>query len=373
MKNRFISKIISGITLLAALIIIVGCQNAGGHNNSFASPTENTKPTPSPVTVSGNFRSDKSFLTVNVPAGWGTADGPESLAPNGHLWGQVAFNNWGENAFWARAIQTGNGSQYSPQTVMQQIPDGGAYVVLVRTQRPPPMPGTDPPEYTLNDFSGLLKPHDWRLDARNVPQYFNFFKWGRALGLEIVCRDDASDATVSQLNDLLLSWRFDTVPVGDMEWAGTQARLLLPKQVDPLFFDIQPSWHSAPGNLARVTEAEVRGTTVHFRFTYIWNAQPSGSIPATIPPDSSHWWEIDVLPTGQAVLTGQGGPPLPTPSPPSGTVTSDGTSAKVVSAGGVILSLSLNSGTYLSGQEVQIVVDEQNPASDSKTVPAARD
>ena len=229
----------------------------------------------------------------------------------GHLQGQVAFNSWGEKDFWARAIRTGNSSEYSTATVMSQVPEGGVYVALARIQGPPRPPGDNPAEYALTDLSGLFEPHDWRREANQGAQFFQFYKWGRDLSIEIACSPKASGNTVSQLNDLLQSWRFDPIPVGDLEWAGTLARLLLPEQVEPLSFGIRSSWQSAPGNLARVTEAEVRGRTVHFRFTYIWNLESTGSIPAPIPAASSHWWEVDVLPTGEAVLVGQGGAPLP--------------------------------------------------------------
>jgi hypothetical protein len=222
----------------------------------------------------------------------------------------VAFNSWGQKDFWARAIQTDNSAEYSNQIVTSQIPDGGAYVVLIRIYAPV-TPGSDtPPEYSLSDLSGLIKLHDWRENSDQGAQSFEFYKWARYLSLGIACSPNASDAIVSSLNNLLQSWKFDAIPVGDPEWAGTQARLLLPPKVGPLLFDIRSSSRLAPGNLERSTEAEVRGTTVHFRFTYIWN-YVSVTIPSFTPAGSSHWWEIDVLPTGKAVLTGEGGAPLP--------------------------------------------------------------
>ena len=65
-------------------------------------------------------------------------------------------------------------------------------------------------------------------------------------------------------------------------------------------------------NVARGTEVEVRpDKTVHFRFTYFWNLpSPPASGPDDSPSDTFHWWEIDVLPSGKAILSAEGGAPF---------------------------------------------------------------
>jgi len=262
------------------------------------------------------FRSDELYLEVQLPPGWAAVEGPEGFLESFH--GQVAFNSWGQEDFWAREVlieKTADHEtyRYSTQTVMDQIPKGGAYVALVSISGPQAVAHSisPPPEYALNDLSGLWQPHDCREDAESGAQFMEFYKWGRDLRLEVACHCKASDETVAELNDLLQSWRFDSVPAGDIEWAGLQARQLLPEEVEPLKFSIRPGRRGDEG-IGRITEAEVQGDTVHFKFMYRWNIAPgTHKITNDCPDDSCHWWEIDVLPSGEAVLTDEGGAQLP--------------------------------------------------------------
>jgi hypothetical protein len=161
---------------------------------------------------SNRFYSDKYYLEVELPPGWAAVEGPENLCSL-HYEGQVAFNSWGQNNFWARAVSTGSSGEYtgsiaySASLVASQIPDGGAYVALVSTDSPPYI-GDSPTEYELNDLSGLYQPHDWRQDSASHAYFKTFYRDGSELQLEICCHSDASDETVAELNDLLQSWRF---------------------------------------------------------------------------------------------------------------------------------------------------------------------
>lgn len=246
-------------------------------------------------TESGVYHSEEGDLTISLPDGWVAVEGPEYLT---HPYdGQVAFNSWGENGFWAREVRTGSSSSYSTQIAMSQILEGGAYVALVRIWGPPRMPDYAPPEYTPDDLSGLCQPHDWRQDSATDAQFIQFYKWGRDLRLEVACHPGASDKTVAELNDLLESWRFDSVPEGDIEWAGIQARKLLPEEVEPLKFSNRAGSRSDDG-VDRVTEVETKGSIMSFRFIYRWD-------------NSSHWWTVEVSPIGEAIITGDGGDLLP--------------------------------------------------------------
>ena len=61
-----------------------------------------------------------------------------------------------------------------------------------------------PPRTLQNDYT----PHDWRLDSSDQATVIPLDRNGAALSLFIVCKADASDETVAQLNDLLASWYF---------------------------------------------------------------------------------------------------------------------------------------------------------------------
>ncbi len=120
----------------------------------------------------------------------------------------------------------------------------------------------------------------------------------------VYCSPTASGETINWLNAVLSSWRFDKNWVGDIEWAGTLARRLLPSEVKPLWFRTRPGSTSY-----RKTEAEVVGTTVYFRFTYCPEETNPYGTPNFLSPEC-HWWEIKVPPTGVPVMTAEGGRPL---------------------------------------------------------------
>jgi hypothetical protein len=290
--------------ILTIVMILPGC--ASEVNSSQRSPVRSLSA--SPTTDARVFRSAQFYLTLQLPRGWAGAEGPESLARS-KIKGQVALNSWGQKDFWAREISKDNGEAYDPQTILSQVPSGGAYVVLDEIVTLAAPPGNESAEYTLNDLSGLITPHDWRQDASSQAQIVNFFKWGRILQFYIACRSDASDATVTALNNLLQSWKFDEILAGDPGWAFTLARQLLPEQVGPAKFPRKggTAWDQ---NVARAMEVDVRqDKTVHFRFTYYWNLQATPG-PSVTPSEIYHWWEIDVPASGQAVLSAQGGTPL---------------------------------------------------------------
>src|SRR3972149_1619895 len=121
---------IFALASLGTSLAAAGCSGpAGGSSPTSQIPDA----TPGP----GEFRSDRFFLTVRLPEGWVGVGGPERLSPL-HLDGHVAFNSWGGEGFWAPAVESPRGSfSYSPETVMSQMPEGGAYAVLARTTAGP--------------------------------------------------------------------------------------------------------------------------------------------------------------------------------------------------------------------------------------------
>jgi hypothetical protein len=251
---------------------------------------------------SRSYYVDQAYLTVDLPTNWAVSEGGEYLAHS--LDGIVAFNSWNQTDFWAKDVQTGNTVTYSLFTIRDQVPDGGAYVVLSRVGGPPLPPDHFPDEYTSTSLDSLLNWYD--IFEYIGGQSLVFFKWGRYMQVDIWCNEYASNTTLSELKVLLESWQFDEIPVGDIEWAALQARELLPESVEPQMFRTRAGRYGP-----RYTEAEVDGETVHFRFIYTWNQI---TLPQPIPDDyqfdSAHWWTIDVLPDGSVVLTGEGGATL---------------------------------------------------------------
>ncbi|NUM47137.1 MAG: PD40 domain-containing protein [Anaerolineales bacterium] len=172
-----------------------------------SSPTLNP-----PELVPRIFRSEANHLEVTVPDGWAAYEGQEYIA--NPFTGVVAFNSWGEQGFWVKETivqesQDVTSYTYSSASVLAQIPQDGAYIVLVWQSGGPAIsePGTLNAEYPGSDLSGLWQAGDCR---ENGGQSFGFNKFERMLSIQIYCGSQISDATANDVNSLLASWRFDT-------------------------------------------------------------------------------------------------------------------------------------------------------------------
>jgi hypothetical protein len=262
------------------------------------------------------FRSDQFHLEVTLPPGWAGAEGPEYLARP--FTGLVAFNSWGEAGFWAPEVTTATSATYSPRSVLGQIPDGGAYVVLVHFSGGPHLPAEQyGPEHERQDLGSLWEQTDCREGGTATgATCINFFKWGRLLRLEVCCDPNASDTTVAAVNSLLSSWRFDQVPAGDVGWAVVEARSLLPPAVDSTRFPLLAGPPQIPGPLHSLvgggsvvwtTQAQIQGETIVVTFTYRWNEPQFGTNSDDCPSDRCHWWRFEARPSGDVVLVEEGG------------------------------------------------------------------
>jgi len=268
---------------------------------------EPTTPTAEPIQSEGPFRSNSFHLEVLLPPGWAAVEGPEELA---HPYtGLVAFNSWNAPGFWAPQVTTGNSAIYNSKSVLGQMPDGGAYIVLIHFSGGPPLPPEQyGPEYEPQDLGGLWREADCR---KRGATYFDFFKWGRSLRLEVYCQPKASDETAAAVNALLASWRFDGVPVGDIGWAVVEGRQRLPSSVGPAWFPIVsegPSQASIQdGSNVWITQAQVQEESVVVTFMYRWDEPPGGSDSDDCPSERCHWWKFEARSSGEVVLVEEGG------------------------------------------------------------------
>jgi hypothetical protein len=273
------------------------------------------------------FRSDECHLEVMLPPGWAVA-GLKELVPD--YTGLVAFNSWGGAGFWPGTVTRLNScgvrvTGYFPEGIMEQIPDGGAYVQLTESWGPAPAPGYAhyAGEHEREDLGGLWERKDWRVgETTQGVTTLGFYKWGRSLDLGVYCDQDASDATIEAVNALLESWRFDAVVPGDIGWAAVEARHLLPPEVEPMKFPVSSPWlrpgsgaavacfSGQHGNVSRITQANVRGETVVITFMYRWG-DPERNWSTECPTDRCHWWKIEARPSGEVVLIEEGGAVLP--------------------------------------------------------------
>jgi hypothetical protein len=262
------------------------------------------------------FRSEPYHLAASLPPGWAAAEGPEWLARP--FTGLVAFNSWGEAGFWAPEVKTANGATYSPQSTLGQVPEDGAYVVLVHFSGGPMVPPEEyGPEYEPEDLGGLWLSRDCRESGGTWSA--DFHKWGRYLRLEVYCQPDASEATAAAVNDLLGSWRFDRAPAGDPGWATLLARAALPPAAHPEKFPVLAGWPIGDEPLqtslgdedaTRITRAEVQGETVVVTFMLRWGDASPGWSGDECPADRCHWWRFEVRPDGELVMLEEGGAAL---------------------------------------------------------------
>lgn len=281
---------------------MLGCNDESGQENQ-------------PSNVGGTpFHSDELYLQCTLPSGWAVTEGPVLLA---HPFsGQLAFNSWGEEGFWAKAITTESATRYSPDTVLQQMSEGGVYVVLMEVGGPPRPPEAYDDEYESQPLDDLLQEEDcWRKSEPDVcTMEVSFIKWGRSLEIEIYRNQNASEEVTDELKTLLDSWRFEAVPAGDIGWAVTQARKLLPAGVEPSLFPIgDSSWSSAGDEAAttRGTQAKIEGDMVVVTFIYRWGDPVQNGIHKDCDDERCHWWTFEAMPTGDVLLIDEGGAGLP--------------------------------------------------------------
>jgi hypothetical protein len=266
------------------------------------------------------FRSDQFHLGVTLPPGWAAAEGPKQLTEP--FVGLVAFTSWGQAGFWAPALMEGDSGTYWPLTTLAQVPDGGAYVILIYRSGRPSMDEYGP-EHTSEGMADLWEQRDCR-QAEGV-NWVTFEKWGRLFRLEVYCRPDASDATAEAVDDLIGGWRFDPALPGDPGWASAQARSLLPAAVHPEWFPVLAGEFVGKGPLhasitrgiaTRMTHAEIEGGTVFVTFLLRRDDLPSGQAAGQLaggnecPPDRCHWWRFKARASGDVTLAEEGGAAL---------------------------------------------------------------
>ncbi len=287
---------------------------AGTSRSSTAEPpVQSLGPFTSPTL---SFRSDQYHLNVTLPPGWAAAEGSERLASP--FVGLVAFNSWGQAGFWAPALKEADVSNYWPLSVLVQVPDGGAYVILTYRSGLPYRAGEEyGPEHEREDLLALWGPRDCR--EAGGATWVSFDKWGRLFRLEVYCHPDAPDATAAAVDALIASWRFDRAFAGDPGWASAQARLLLPRAVHPEDFpvltgefgDESPLRASVEDRVAaRITEAVIQGETVLVTFKLRRDDLSPAGNGDDCPPNRCHWWRFEARPDGEVALVEEGGAAL---------------------------------------------------------------
>ena len=196
---------------LALVGLLVACAPAAQFTLNPPSPTPAELLTPRPPETEALFRSDEFHLEISLPPGWAAVEGPQYLAKPFSGW--AAFNSWGEPGFWITEVEkkTADGTSYSynPRDIMERIPEGGAYLVLIDHAGGPPFTEENyGPERVQNDLADLWRDQDCRREGDPIGfTMLNFYKWGRLMRLEVYCARQATDETAAQVNYLLASWR----------------------------------------------------------------------------------------------------------------------------------------------------------------------
>ena len=134
-----------GAAWVGLLLLAAACASVPDTDSGFISESTFTSPPGGrPIVAPGEregfrpFYSDQLHARVILPPGWVGVDGPEPLRPAlpgmgefGLGPGIAAFNSWGGGGFWAHAVPVGCcESQYGGQSVLDQLPEDGAYIVV---------------------------------------------------------------------------------------------------------------------------------------------------------------------------------------------------------------------------------------------------
>jgi hypothetical protein len=316
--NGWLHAIPSTISIFGLLLLAAACFSAPatGRDSTFVSPPGG-RPILDPAQRQGTrpFYSQLVHAEVVLPPGWVGVEGSEQLTP--HISALAAFNSWGGADYWAQAVGKGCCSHsYGGQDVLDQLPAGGAYVVLVDQGR---MPGTMDGyvEHTGRGLAELWGSTDCRDgDTLAGVNALPFCKWVRCYTLTVHCAADVSDATADAVDALIASWQFDPYPIGDTWWATQQAISLLPAAAEPALFspiDGQGYRWIVPGETleTRLAETAVEENVVTVVFSFRWQVPLSELGARQCPEDSCHWWRVEVGPSGAATLVAEGGAPLP--------------------------------------------------------------
>jgi hypothetical protein len=254
------------------------------------------------------FRSEAYHLNVALPASWASAEGKEPLDPGFTGW--VAFNSWGEEAFWPAG-------EFESRTLLEQLPTDGAYIVLAVQEKEAPEVGYGP-EQTGSELVNFWTGEGCQ-EAGEPKGYLStkFFKWGRLMRLEVFCGRQVTGETAGAVSALLQSWNFDPIPVGDAGWATASTRMLLPREAGPEEFPIltgelaagQPEARTVRvGDVLRTTQAELLDDGA-VAVTYIFHRGGDGidAVSLDCQKEDCHRWDFQARPDGSLVLVSQEG------------------------------------------------------------------
>ena len=284
-----------------------------GSASTFTSP-----PGGAPIVASDQregyrpFTLDQLHAQVTLPPGWVGTDSPSWSAPE--LAPLAAFNSWGGSGFWAQLVREGAGFTYGGQSTLGQLPEGGAYVVVMGD--PFRAMSSSYVEHEARDLADLWQSRDCRAGDRMAGiDGVGLCKWTHCYSIEVYCAPGVSDATAQAVTSLLESWQFDAFPAGDENWALQQASRALPETVTSLF---SPVWAmstrwTTPGETVETLFSEIvaEGDAFTVVFQYRWDDPPDQTNSRECPEDHCHWWRVEVAPDGAATLLEEGGAPLP--------------------------------------------------------------
>ena len=349
-----------GAAWVGLLLLAAACASVPDTDSGFISESTFTSPPGGrPIVAPGEregfrpFYSDQLHARVILPPGWVGVDGPEPLRPAlpgmgefGLGPGIAAFNSWGGGGFWAHAVPVGCcGFQYGGQSVLDQLPEDGAYVVVTDDsatashayvehessyltdlwptsdcRSDDAAGGDNATSSTASDIasdSTFVSPPDSTSDgnAGAKSNVFGFCKWTRCYKVEVYCAPGVSDATAEAVTSLLQSWQFDAFPAGDENWAWQHATHVLPETETTLFSPVTGiggRWMESGETMETLfTEVSFDGDTFTVIFNHRWNDPPDQTGSRECPEDRCHWWRVEVTPDGQATLMEEGGAPLP--------------------------------------------------------------
>lgn len=233
------------------------------------------------------YRDADRHFCIQYPEDWGVATAVRPVRHYRLVF--VSLNSAGVEGLRITELQvTPNTWKYAAETTLHQLPPGCAHMDAGWWEFPGlERFGPNVKEMTADDLGSVLPDAGVRLFGGDKLAFkeLKFSKWGRAWSIYVYFHEPVSPKDRRRMQQVLESFRFDAIPVGDEIWAIGEARMHLPPEADP------DAYRNRGGNIYHRVKARRVGDAVLVTFT---KSDPEAGVPPTT-------WRFRVTARGQVI------------------------------------------------------------------------